>query len=57
MLVLTGMSVTGYYIGHFAIEWGLSMKHAKDDNIDLLLKNLRSFSTANGKTQALYTFT
>ena len=46
--------VTGYCIGHFIVECGLSTEHATDENIDLLVKGLRSSSTANGKIQELH---
>ena len=46
--------VTGYCISHFEVEWGLSTTHATDENIDLLVKGLRSSSAAKGNIQDLH---
>ena len=46
--------VTGYCISHFNVEWGLSIEHATDENIELLVKGLRSSSTAKGKIEELH---
>ena len=46
--------VTGYCISHFNVEWRLSTKHASDENIDLLVKGLRSSSIVIGKIQELH---
>ena len=46
--------VTGYCIGHFSVEWSLSIVHATDYNIDLLVKGIRSSSTALGTIQELH---
>ena len=53
ILVLTGIYVTGYCISHFNVEQGLSTEHATDENINLLVKGLRSSSTAKGNIHEL----
>ena len=45
--------VTGYCISHFNVEWGLSTRCAAE-NIDLLVKGLRSSCAAKGKIQELH---
>ena len=48
--------VTGYCISHFDVEWRLATEHAyaTDENIDLLLKGLKSSPISKGKIQTLH---
>ena len=49
--------VTGYCVSHFDVEWGLLIsEHATDENIDLLVKGLRSSPTVKGKIQELHIY-
>ena len=41
--------VTGYCISHFDVRWSLKMKNESEENIDLLVKGLRSSSIAKGR--------
>ena len=40
---------TGYCISHFDERWGLVMRNVLEENIDLLVKGLRSSSIAKGR--------
>ena len=40
---------TGYCISHFDERWGLVMRHKSEEDIDLLVKGLRSSSIAKGR--------
>ena len=44
---------TGYCISHFNRRWDLVMRHVSEENIDLLVKGLRSSSVAKGKIVSL----
>ena len=46
---------TGYCISHFDERWGLVMEYVSVENIDLLLKGLRSSSIAKGRILSLDT--
>ena len=45
--------VTGYCISHFDERWGLEMTNESEENIDLLVKGLRSSSIAKGRILSL----
>ena len=44
---------TGYCISHFDERWGLEMNDESEENIDLLVKGLRSSSIAKGRILSL----
>ena len=44
---------TGYCISHFDERWGLAMENVSEDDIDLLVKGLRSSSIAKGRVLSL----
>ena len=44
---------TGYCISHIDERWGLVIKNESDENIDLLVKGLRSSSIAKGRILSL----
>ena len=44
---------TGYCISHFDERWGLVMDYESEENIDLLVKGLRSSSIAKGRILSL----
>ena len=44
---------TGHCISHFNERWGLVVKNGSEENIDLLVKGLRSSSIAKGRIMSL----
>ena len=44
---------TGYCISHFDVRWGLEMTNESEENIDLLVKGLRSSSIVKGRILSL----
>ena len=48
--------VTGYCISHFGETWGLVFKNETDENLDLLVKGLRSYSVVEGSIQVIDMF-
>ena len=46
----------GYCISHFDERWGLNMNNESEENIDLLVKGLRSSSIAKGRIVSLYMY-
>ena len=45
---------TGYCISHFDERWGLVVRNESEENIDLLVKGLRSSSIAKGRILSLH---